>query len=52
MNKREEKEQGCACGTDMKKEINEIVKEGTKPTKAQHEKKQSEVEEAFKKDKK
>ena len=47
MKTKDEKAQGCACGADMQKEIKNIVKEGTKPTKTQHDKKQAEVDEAF-----
>jgi len=52
MNKKDEKSQGCGCGTGFKKEVNGMVKEGTKPTKTQHDKKKAEVDAAFKNDKK
>lgn len=52
MDKKNEKNSGCGCGVDFKKEVNEVVKEGTKPTKAQHEKKKAEVDAAFKSKKK
>lgn len=52
MKTKDEKAQGCACEADMEKEIRNMVKEGTKPTEAQREKKKAEVEAAFKKEKK
>ncbi len=39
MNTKNEKAQHCGCEADLKKEVREMVKEGTKPTKAQHDKK-------------
>lgn len=52
MNKNDERNQGCGCQADLKKEVKTMVKEGSKPTKAQHDKKKAEVSAAFKDDKK
>ena len=52
MEKKNEMAQGCGCERDMQKEIKQIVKEGEKPTRAQHEKKKAEVEAAFDKENK
>lgn len=52
MNSKNEKAQGCGCGVDFRKEVNDLVKEGSKPTKAQHDKRKAEVDAAFKSEKK
>lgn len=49
MNVKNEKAQHCACEVDMEKEVDKLVKEGMKPTKAQHDKKKAEIESAFEK---
>lgn len=43
-------DQGCGCGCDLKKEVEELVKEGQKPTPIERMEKKREVEAAFGKD--
>lgn len=43
-------DQGCGCGCDFKKEVDELVKEGQKPTPVERMEKKREVEAAFGKD--
>lgn len=42
----------CSCGTEFKKEVKDMEKQGTAPTKSEHEKKRSEVDAAFKSEQK
>lgn len=44
------RDQGCGCGCDFKKEVDELVKEGQKPTPIERMEKKREVEDAFGKD--
>ena len=44
------KNQGCGCGCDFKKEIDDLVKEGQKPTHQEHMEREKELEAAFGRD--
>ena len=41
------KNQGCGCGCDFKKEIDDLVKEGQKPTRQEHMQREKDIEAAF-----
>lgn len=47
MDDKKREDRGCGCACDFKKEVDELVKEGQKPTPEEHMDRKEEIEKAF-----
>jgi hypothetical protein len=47
MKRKDEKQQGCGCKARVQNAVGNMVEQGTKPTRAEHNHKKGEVTEAF-----